>query len=151
VLDRLHRPGIHLRIDDFGTGYSSLSYLKRIPVDERKIDRAFVMGIARDPDDEIIVRSTIAIGHNTGGARGRRRGRRRHGARKSASVAVRCGTRLSRGPTVDERRNRVVDIVVGRNGCLGRMTGWGLNDVPAGAYRKAASATVTRLEKKEGA
>jgi EAL domain-containing protein (putative c-di-GMP-specific phosphodiesterase class I) len=37
-----------------------------MPVDERKIDRAFVMGIARDPDDEIIVRSTIAIGHNIG-------------------------------------------------------------------------------------
>ena len=55
VLDRLHRPGFHLRIDDFGTGYSSLSYLKRMPVDERKIDQAFVMGIARDPDDEIIV------------------------------------------------------------------------------------------------
>lgn len=66
TLDQLHRLGIHLSIDDFGTGYSSLSYLKRMPVDELKIDKSFVMGMADDKGDETIVRSTIDLGHNMG-------------------------------------------------------------------------------------
>jgi diguanylate cyclase (GGDEF)-like protein len=66
TLDRLHALGIRLSIDDFGTGYSSLSYLKRMPVDELKIDKSFVMGMANHKDDETIVRSTIDLGHNMG-------------------------------------------------------------------------------------
>jgi diguanylate cyclase (GGDEF)-like protein len=66
TLDRLHALGIRLSIDDFGTGYSSLSYLKRMPVDELKIDKSFVMGMAEHKDDETIVRSTIDLGHNMG-------------------------------------------------------------------------------------
>ncbi|MGO4306819.1 putative bifunctional diguanylate cyclase/phosphodiesterase [Cupriavidus sp. RAF12] len=66
TLDRLHALGIRLAIDDFGTGYSSLSYLKRMPVDELKIDKSFVMGMAQHRDDETIVRSTIDLGHNMG-------------------------------------------------------------------------------------
>jgi len=66
TLDRLHALGIRLSIDDFGTGYSSLSYLKRMPVDEIKIDKSFVMGMAQHKDDETIVRSTIDLGHNMG-------------------------------------------------------------------------------------
>ncbi|WP_277186791.1 EAL domain-containing protein [Caballeronia sp. BR00000012568055] len=66
TLDRLHALGIRLSIDDFGTGYSSLSYLKRMPVDEIKIDKSFVMGMADHKDDETIVRLTIDLGHNMG-------------------------------------------------------------------------------------
>jgi EAL domain-containing protein (putative c-di-GMP-specific phosphodiesterase class I) len=66
VLDRLSAMGIRLSIDDFGTGYSSLAYLKRLPVDEIKIDRSFVMNMAHDEDDAVIVRSTIDLGRNLG-------------------------------------------------------------------------------------
>ena len=66
TMRRLHDLGLRLSIDDFGTGYSSLAYLKRMPVDEIKIDKSFVMGMATDRDDETIVRSTIDLGHNMG-------------------------------------------------------------------------------------
>ena len=58
--------GIRLAIDDFGTGYSSLAYLKRLPVDEIKIDRSFVMHMSDDEDNATIVRSTIDLGENLG-------------------------------------------------------------------------------------
>jgi diguanylate cyclase (GGDEF)-like protein/PAS domain S-box-containing protein len=66
VLERLAAMGFRLAIDDFGTGYSSLAYLKRLPVDEIKIDRSFVMNMNVDEDDAIIVRSTIDLGRNLG-------------------------------------------------------------------------------------
>jgi predicted signal transduction protein with EAL and GGDEF domain len=66
ILDRLSGMGVRLSIDDFGTGYSSLAYLKRLPVDEIKIDRSFVMNMAHDEDDAVIVRSTIDLGRNLG-------------------------------------------------------------------------------------
>ena len=65
-LERLHTLGCRLAIDDYGTGYSSLAYLRRLPVQELKIDKTFVMGMALDPSDLIIVRSTIELGHNMG-------------------------------------------------------------------------------------
>jgi diguanylate cyclase (GGDEF)-like protein len=66
TLDRLHAAGLRLSIDDFGTGYSSLSYLKRMPVDEIKIDQSFVLDMGNDEEDKTIVRSTIDLGHNMG-------------------------------------------------------------------------------------
>ncbi|MFZ6654585.1 EAL domain-containing protein [Undibacterium sp. TJN19] len=66
TLDKLHAMGLDLSIDDFGTGYSSLAYLKRLPVDELKIDKSFVLKMEKDIDDTKIVKSTIDLGHNMG-------------------------------------------------------------------------------------
>jgi diguanylate cyclase (GGDEF)-like protein len=66
VLQRLSDRGFKLSIDDFGTGYSSLAYLKRLPVDELKIDKSFVMNMEKDEDDAKIVRSTVDLAHNLG-------------------------------------------------------------------------------------
>jgi diguanylate cyclase (GGDEF)-like protein len=66
TLQMIRELGIVLSIDDFGTGYSSLSRLKKLPVSELKIDCSFVMEMIKDPDDEVIVKSTIDLSHNLG-------------------------------------------------------------------------------------
>jgi diguanylate cyclase (GGDEF)-like protein len=66
TLNRLAERGYKLSIDDFGTGYSSLAYLKKLPVNELKIDKSFVMAMEKDEGDAKIVRSTIDLAHNLG-------------------------------------------------------------------------------------
>ncbi|WP_338522795.1 EAL domain-containing protein [Pseudomonas batumici] len=66
VLQRLRECGISLSVDDFGTGYSSLAHLKRLPVQELKIDQSFVRDLDETSEDAVIVRSTIEMSHNLG-------------------------------------------------------------------------------------
>lgn len=58
--------GAQISIDDFGTGYSSMTYLKQLMVAKIKIDKSFVMEMATNKSDAVIVRSTIDLGHNLG-------------------------------------------------------------------------------------
>ena len=66
VLERLAAQGIALSIDDFGVGQSSFAYLRRLPVRELKIDRAFVAPLAQSPEDRVIVRSIVELAHALG-------------------------------------------------------------------------------------
>ena len=66
VVSRLRELGVRIAVDDYGTGYSSLAYLKRLHVDELKIDKSFIMNMLTDDNDEVIVRSTVELGHNLG-------------------------------------------------------------------------------------
>lgn len=66
ALNTLRRMGITLSIDDFGTGYSSMAQLKKMPVDELKIDKAFVLDLAKSEDDKIMVRTLMSLAQNLG-------------------------------------------------------------------------------------
>jgi len=66
ILERLSAMGIQLAIDDFGTGYSSLAYLGRLPVDEIKIDRSFVLKMSTREGDRTIVQASIDLAHKFG-------------------------------------------------------------------------------------
>ncbi|MBW7858365.1 MAG: EAL domain-containing protein [Leptonema sp. (in: Bacteria)] len=65
-VQKINEIGIHLSVDDFGTGYSSLSYLTDLPVDALKIDLSFVREMIRKEKHQILVSSTIQLGHSLG-------------------------------------------------------------------------------------
>jgi diguanylate cyclase (GGDEF)-like protein len=66
TMDSLRAMGVHIALDDFGIGYSSLAYLNRLPLDEIKIDRSFVIGMIDDESSATIVRATVDLGHGLG-------------------------------------------------------------------------------------
>ncbi|HNJ97908.1 MAG TPA: EAL domain-containing protein [Ilumatobacteraceae bacterium] len=66
TLRRLRSLGVRVALDDFGTGYSSLSLLQKFPLQRIKIDRAFVHGVADNPNDRSLVRTIVAMGRSLG-------------------------------------------------------------------------------------
>lgn len=66
VIEKFNALGVNSVIDDYGTGYSSLAYLQRLPIKKIKIDRTFVSNMVNNPQDKIIVQSTIQLAHNLG-------------------------------------------------------------------------------------
>ena len=65
-LCRLSAAGVQIAVDDFGTGYAGFNYLRRLPLDELKIDKSFIDGLGTDPTDTAITSSIITLGRSLG-------------------------------------------------------------------------------------
>lgn len=66
TLEAINREGVQIALDDFGTGYSSMSYLKRMPLNNLKVDQSFVQGLPHDRDNQAIVRAILSLAKNLG-------------------------------------------------------------------------------------
>jgi diguanylate cyclase (GGDEF)-like protein len=135
VLGELRRLGVRLALDDFGTGFSSLEHLKRLPVDELKIDKSFVMRMDEDAADRAIVASTAALAH----ALGLRVVAEGVESATSAAVLAAIGCDLAQGfhfspPVPGERIPALVD---------GRLVGVADLGPSAGARRPSRPAAAT--------
>ncbi|MGB7949591.1 MAG: GGDEF domain-containing phosphodiesterase, partial [Candidatus Binatia bacterium] len=64
ILTSMKQMGLLITVDDFGTGYSSLAHLHRLPIDAIKIDKSFVIRMATEAQDAVIVRSMVHLAHN---------------------------------------------------------------------------------------
>lgn len=64
ILKQLHAIGVRIAIDDFGAGYTSLAQLKNLPISELKIDKSFILTMHSNPDDAMIVKSMVDLGHS---------------------------------------------------------------------------------------
>jgi diguanylate cyclase len=133
VLTDLRRLGVRLALDDFGTGYSSLEHLKRLPVDELKVDKSFVLRMDEDAADRAIVASTVALAH----ALGLRVVAEGVESATSAAVLASIGCDLAQGfhfspPVPAERIPAIVDA---------RLVG--VADLSAGARRPSPRAAAT--------
>jgi polar amino acid transport system substrate-binding protein len=64
ILKSLGETGMGISLDDFGTGYSSLNYLKRLPINNLKIDKTFVYSLTQDSNEAKIVKALISLAHN---------------------------------------------------------------------------------------
>lgn len=66
ALERIKSLGVEIALDDFGTGFSSLGYLNKLPIDELKIDRSFLFGVADSPSQLAVLRGAITLGRDLG-------------------------------------------------------------------------------------